>query len=221
MYVFHVEDLDVLEKVIDKQNIIKLGDVQRLNNRESLVPLVIVFMGSLMGFFIVMAYIYLDKSEGVIRALAVSPLPMWVYLFSKTMVIVTTVVVSSTIITIPVMGMQPNYLLFYLMLIISTFAFASLGLLVASFFDNISKAFSVLYFIMIFMMIPAFSFYIPSFDPVWIRFLPTYPLLQVFKEILMVKTDVYYVLTYCCVFLIGGLLVFVLANHRFKKTLTM
>jgi hypothetical protein len=44
-------------------------------------------------------------------------------------------------------------------------------------------------------------------------------MLQGFKEILL-NGDVGYVLTYSFAFLTGGLLLFVLANIRFKKTLT-
>lgn len=221
LYILHNKTPEVVETAVNSQNVRKLGDIQTLNNRENLVPTMVVFMGSLMGFFIVMAYIFLDKTEGVIKAFAVTPSSVWKYLLSKTMVIMTTVVISSSIITIPVLGTQPNYFLFYLLLLISTFAFASLGLLVASFFDTISKAFGVLYFFMIALMIPAFSYYIPSFDPVWLRFFPTYPLLQSMKEIFMVSTDVGYVLTYSGIFLVGGIILFILANFRFKKTLTV
>ena len=97
---------------------------------------------------------------------------------------------------------------------------ASLGLLVASFFDSISKAFGVMYVIMIALMIPVFSYYIPSFDPLWLRFFPTYPMLQGFKDILL-NGDAGYVLTYSLIFLAGGLVLFVLAHIRFKKTLTV
>jgi len=221
LYVLHNKSLDVVNAAVDNQVVTKLGDIQTLNNRENLVPVMVVFMGSLMGFFIVVAYIFLDKSEGVIRAFAVTPSPVWKYLLSKTMVIITTVILSSSIITIPVLGTQPNYLLFYLLLIISTFTFASFGLLIASFYDNISKAFGILYIFMIAMMIPAFSYYIPSFDPMWLKFFPTYPLLQSMKEIIMINTNISYVLTYSAVFLSGGILLFVLANYRFKITLTV
>jgi ABC-2 type transport system permease protein len=177
-------------------------------------------MGSLMGFFIVMAYIFYDKDEGVIRAFAVTPSSIWKYLITKIFVILTTVVISSSIITIPVMGGQPNYFLFYPFLLVTTFAIAALGLLVASFFDNISKSFGVMYVIMLVLMVPAFSYYIPSFDPLWIRVFPTYPILQGFKEILL-NGDAGYVLTYSLAFLTGGLVLFVLADNRFKKTLTV
>jgi len=220
LYISHSESPSVINAKKDKQVVRTLEVMETLNNRENLVPVFLVFAGSLMGFFIVLAYIYYDKAEGVIRAFAVSPSPMWKYLITKIFVILSTVIVSSSIVTIPVMGWQPNYVLFYIFLIITTFAIASLGMLVASFFDSIAKSFGVMYAIMIALMIPAFSYYIPSFDPLWIRFFPTYPMLQGFKEILL-NGDAGYVLTYSLVFLAGGLLLFVLADKRFQKTLTV
>ena len=220
LYISHSKSPGVINAKKDKQVVTTLGAMETLNNRENLVPLFIAYIGSLMGFFIVMAYIFYDKAEGVIRAFAVTPSSMWKYLVTKIFVILTTVVVSSSIITIPVMGGQPNYLLFYIFLLTTTFAIASLGLMVASFFDNISKAFGVMYGIMIALILPGFSYYIPSFDPLWIRFFPTYPMLQGFKEILL-NGDAGYVLTYSLSFLAGGLMLFFLAKTRFKKTLTV
>ncbi|MFC1861599.1 ABC transporter permease [Chloroflexota bacterium] len=220
LYISHSKSPSVINAKKDRQVVRTLGVMETLNNRENWVPVFVVFLGSLIGYFIVIAYIFYDKAEGVIRAFAVTPSAMWKYLISKVFVILSTVVVSSSIITIPVMGGQPNYLIFYIFLLITTFAMASLGLLIASFFDSIAKAFGVMYGIMIALMIPAFSYYIPSFDPVWIRFFPTYPMLQGFKDILL-NGDAGYVLTYSLVFLAGGLVLFVLADIRFKKTLTV
>jgi fluoroquinolone transport system permease protein len=220
LYISHSKSPSVINARKDKQVVRTLGVTETLNDRENLVPVFIVYMGSLMGFFIVMAYVFYDKAEGVIRAFAVTPSPIWKYLITKIFVILTTVLVSSSIITIPVMGGQPDYLLFYVFLVATTFAMASLGLFVSSFFDSISKAFGVMYAIMISLMIPIFSYYIPSFNPLWLRFFPTYPMLQGFKEILL-NNDGGYVLVYSLVFLAGGLTLFVLADRNFKKTLTV
>ncbi|MCK5154804.1 MAG: ABC transporter permease [Spirochaetales bacterium] len=220
LYILHNETPDVIEAQKDAQVVRTLDITEKLNNRQNLVPVFIAFMGSLMGFFIVMAYIYLDKAEGVIRAFAVTPSSIWKYLITKIMVILSTVIVSTSIITIPVMGGQPNYLLLYVFLLTTTFFMASLGLLAASFFDTLTKSFGAMYGIMIALMIPAFSYFIPSFDPIWLRFFPTYPMLQGFKEILL-HGDAGYVLTFTFVFLAGGLVLFLLANIRFKKTLTV
>lgn len=221
LYIIHNEDSGTVQAAYDKQEVTQLEKTELLNNRQNLIPVVVVLMGALLGLFMVMAYIFLDKDEGVISAFAVTPSPMWKYLLSKTLVILTTVTISSSIFTIPIMGAQPNYPLFYLLLLISSFAFSSLGLFISSFFDNISKAFGVLYIVVIAMALPAFSYFVPSFDPLWLRFFPTYPILQGMKEIMMVGTDVGYVLFYSGVFLVGGLALFVLANQRFKKSLTV
>ncbi|MFC1873657.1 ABC transporter permease [Chloroflexota bacterium] len=220
LYILHNESPNVIATMKDAQTIRTLEVTESLNNRENLVPVFIAYMGSLMGFFIVLAYIFYDKAEGVIRAFAVTPSSIWKYLISKILVILTTVVVSSSIITIPVMGGQPNYLLFYILLLVTTFAIAAFGLFVSSFFDSIAKSFGVMYAVIIALIIPVFSYYIPSFDPLWLRFFPTYPMLQGFKETLL-NGDTGYVLTYSLVFLAGGIVFFVLANMRFKKTLTV
>jgi len=135
-------------------------------------------------------------------------------------VILTTVLISSSIVVMPIMKLKPNYVLFYVYLIASSFLFSCLGLLVASFFDNISKAFGVLYLLMMGLMLPAFSYFISSFDPLWIRFLPTYPLLEGFKGIMRGQGEVTYVLTYSAIFIVGGFILLALANVKFKKSLT-
>lgn len=221
LYILHTFSGDDVEAKLATQVTREIGSSERLNNREAFVPIFIGFSGALMGFFIIMSYIFLDKSQGVIRAFAVTPSSVWKYLLSKTFVILTTVVISSSIVVIPIMGFKPNYPLLYLFLIVSSFAFSSLGLLVASFFDNISKAFGVLYLILIAMMVPGFSYYIGSFDPVWLRFFPTYPLLEGFKGIIKGQPDVGYVLFYSLVFVISGVILLALSNSRFKKSLTV
>jgi hypothetical protein len=220
LYILHSESPGVIDAKKDRQVVRTLEEAETLNNRENLVPVFLVFAGSIMGFFIVLSYIFYDKNEGVIKAFAVTPSAMWKYLLTKIFVILTTVIVSSSIIAIPVMGGQPNYLLFYIFLLITTFAMASLGLFISSFFDTIAKAFGVMYATMVLLMVPVFSYYIPSFNPLWLRFFPSYPMLQGFKEILL-NGDITYVLTYSLVFLAGGLAMFALADLRFRKTLTV
>jgi hypothetical protein len=221
LYVVHNEKSTILQTHMNRQQVRELGSDQTLNNRENMVPLFITFAGSLMGFFIVMAYIFLDKDEGVIKAFAVTPSSVRTYLLSKTGVILTTVLISTSIITIPVMGFKPNYPFLYLYLIVSTFTFAELGLLVAGFYDSFDKAFGALYLVMVVLMVPAFSYLIPSFDPVYLRFFPTYPILQGFKDILLNVPDMGYVLTYSLVFLIAGVLLFWAAQRQLSKRLSV
>ena len=219
--VLNLGSLAELQAASEQISVRTLDTFDSLNNRQNILPIYLAFAGSIMGFFIVMAYIFLDKDEGVIKAFAVTPSSVWKYLLTKTMIIMTTELVCATIITIPIMGGQPNYLLFYPFLLVTTFAFAALGLLISSFFDNISKSFGILYAFMILLLLPAFSYFIPSFDPLWLRFFPTYPILTGYKQILITGGDVGYVLLYTGVFLVGGIILFLISNFRFKKTLTV
>lgn len=221
LYLTNTLTLADIEDELDNQDVVELGSSERLSNKENIVPVYVVFAGSLMGFFIIISYLFLDKGEGVIKAIAVTPSSIWSYLLSKTFVILTTVVISSSIVVIPIMGLKPNYFLFYGFLIITTFAFSALGLLIGSFFKSISQSFGILYFIMIVLMIPAISYYASAFNPTWIQFFPTMPILIAFKGILLGQADWAYVGIYSGVFLIAGFGLLYLANIKFKKSLTL
>lgn len=221
LYILHSGSAQELRQITENTVVIKQDHTETLNNRQNLIPPLIVLTGSVMGFFIVIAYVYLDKSEGVIKAFAVTPSPVWKYLFSKTLVIMTTVLLSCSVITVPVMRTQVHYPLFYLLLLISTFAFAALGLLVASFFDSMTKSFGVLFGGMMVMMIPMLAYFVPLFDVWWIRILPTYPLMRAMKEAITVNGDFFYILLCCFIFAIVGLALFLLSCRRFAKTLTL
>ena len=117
------------------------------------------------------------------------------------------------------MGLQPSYGLFYLLLIAASFLFTSLGLVVASCFPSMGKAFGSLYLLMILLMLPMIPYYAGSFDPRWIHFLPSYPVLMSFRQILQGQPEQRYVLLTIGGCMAGGIAVLELAAGRFRKTL--
>lgn len=220
--VFHNEDFDTVEAAFDAQDVRALETEHSiLTDKENVIPSLLVFNGSLMGLFVIASYIFLDKKEGVIKAYAVTASSVWQYLLSKAGVLALTSTVTSLIIVVPIMGLQPNYPLMILFLLTSGFFASALGLLLSSFYDNITQAFGVLYLLIILLMLPNIAYFIPSWDPVWMTYIPTYAMLQSFKEILLTSSDVSYVLTASLGFLIVGVALFLFANVRFKKTLTV
>ncbi len=220
--VFHNEEMDVLSDAFDTQEVRALYEDQvLLSDRQNVVPSFITFNGSLMGMFILAAYIFLDKKEGVIKAYAVTTSPVWHYLLSKVGVVTVTSLITTFIITVPVMGGQPNYLAMFIFLLTTGFAASALGLVLASFYDEIVQAFGVLFVLVIAMMLPNIAYFIPTWDPSWIQFIPSYTMLEGFKEILLPGGDVTYVMFASLSFLIAGLILFLFANSRFKKTLTI
>lgn len=196
-------------------------NINPLSDRQNMVPVFLTFNGSLMSLFIIAAYVFLDKSEGLIKAYAVTASSVEQYLMSKIGVIILTSIVTALIMTLPIMGFQANYLLLFLFLITSGFFAASLGLYITSFYEDITQAFGVLYIVIMIMILPNISYFTPSWDPNWIKIIPSYIMLQSFKEIISVNGNIAYVLLASLGFLVLGLGIFILANHRFKKTLSL
>ena len=219
LYVLHTFDVDVVEAQMDLQNEIVIGTVPRLNTRQAVVPVYVALACCLMGIFMVCAYVFLDKQENVVRAFLVTPGTVHQYLIGKILLILTVNLISATVVTLPVMGSQPSYGLFYLLLIAASFLFTSLGLVVASFFPSMGKAFGSLYLLMILLMLPMIPYYAGSFDPRWIHFLPSYPVLMCFKQILQGQPQISEVLLTAGGCLAGGAGLLELAAVAFRRTL--
>lgn len=218
--ILHVEPTETLEMTMDSQDVRPLSsNYEFLSDKENMMPSVLVFNGALMGLFIIAAYIFLDRQEGVIKAYAITPSPVWQYLMSKIGVIMVTSIVSSFIVLIPIMKSRPDYLLLLVLLVTTAFFASSLGLLIASFYNNIMQAFGSLYVFMMLMIIPNIAYFMPSWSPSWVKVIPSYQMLEGFKSVLLGNGDWQYILTISGGFLVVGIILFVLSNYRYKKTL--
>ncbi|GAB6088827.1 ABC transporter permease [Spirochaeta dissipatitropha] len=196
-------------------------DSERLSDRQHVLPVYLTMNVGLMGLFIIAAYIFLDKDEGVIKAYAVAPVQIWQYLASKLMIMTVIGLGTSLLTVLAIVGMQVNYPL----LILAVFAFnlfgSSVGLFISSFFDSMVKAMGALYLAVMIMMIASISYFMPSFNPLWMQFMPSYPMLFSFRELLLANGDVAYVLRNSLMFLLLSAVFFSMATARFKKTLTV
>lgn len=208
--------------VLETQSVVKLSeDLDVLSDKENILPSLLTFNGSLMGLFIIAAYVFLDKKEGIVTAYAVTASKVWVYLMSKVGVLMLTSVFTSLLLIVPVMGFGPNYGLILVFLLASGFFSSALGLVVTSFYENIMQAFGVIYLIMVAMLLPNIAYFIPGWNPVWIKFIPSYYFLYAFKEGLVNHGDIGFILMSSGGLLLLGILLFLFANYRFKKTLTV
>lgn len=222
MLIFHNEDMKEVEKIFNAQDVRALSEnVEMLTDRENIIPSFFTFNGSIMGLFIIAAYIFLDKKEGVIKAYAVTASSVWQYLMSKVLVITVTSVVTTFIIALPVLGFKINYLLLFVFLVTTGFFASSLGLLIASFYKDIMQAFGAIYVFMMAFILPNVAYFIPSWEPTWIKIIPTHPMLMGFKEIILKDGDTTYVLMTSLGFLLAGAVLFIISNIRYKKTLTV
>lgn len=218
--ILHIESSETIQQVVDNQDVRPLStNFESFSDRENMLPSVLVFNGALMGLFIIAAYIFLDRQEGVIKAFALTPAPVWQYLMSKIGVIMLTSIVSSLLVIVPIMKARPDYPLLLGLLVTSAFFSSSLGLLIASFYQNIMQAFGALYGFMMLMIIPNVAYFMPSWNPSWVKLIPSYYMLEGFKSTLLGSNNWQYLLTISGGFLLTGLILFALSNTRYKKTL--
>jgi ABC-2 type transport system permease protein len=176
-------------------------------------------MNGLMGMLVVIAYLTIDKSSGLIRAMALTPVRTRSYLMSKVLVVLTTSLGSSLVVTVPVMGAQPDYPLFILTAALVSVLSSIIGLWIASFFEDVKSAFGVIILMMVLLMLPSMSYIIPAFAPLWMKLMPTYPMLQAVKETLLPSPDTGYVLLVCAGMAAASALLLWGADLRYKKTL--
>ncbi len=75
---------DALDAYSDNIEVRSLYEnVKPLSDRENMIPVFLTYNGSLMSLFIIAAYIFLDKNEGIIKAYAITASSVWHYLLSK------------------------------------------------------------------------------------------------------------------------------------------
>jgi hypothetical protein len=118
-------------------------------------------------------------------------------------------------------GLKANYWYIILLLIACNFFGSAVGLFISSFFDSMSKAMGWLYVSIMILAFASISYYLPAFSPWIIRILPSYPMLFAFREALYEISDAGYIYANVAGFAVGGVIIFMLANWHFKKTLTV
>jgi hypothetical protein len=197
------------------------GGKEKLSDRLNMLPVFLVFNSSLMGLFIIAAYIFMDKDEGTIKAFVVTPARVWEYLLSKVGVMLVMGLITGLITTVFIAGTKVHYLHLILLLVVTNAFGSCLGLYIASFYDSFMKSIGVMYIVVIVLTFSTISYYMPAFSPIIIKLLPSYPMLFAFRETLLAEPKLAYIYGNIVLFCILALIFFLLANRRFKKTLTI
>lgn len=197
------------------------GNVEKLPDKVNILPVFLGLNAAFMGLFIIAAYIFLDKDEGTIKAFAVAPAKVWHYLASKMGVMLVAGLMSGLLATIIIAGSKANYLHLILLLIGCNIFGSALGLFISSFFDTMVKAMGWLYLSVIVFAFASVSYYMPAFSPWFIRILPSYPMLFAFRETLFEVSNLQYIYTTAGGFALAAIVLFLLSNYRFKRTLTI
>ncbi len=216
---------NIASKLPDYQNVTNIVTIEegkeKLSDRLNMLPVFLVFNSSLTGLFIIAAYIFMDKDEGTIKAFVVTPARVWEYLLSKVGVMLVMGLITGLITTAFIAGPKAHYLHLIFLLIVTNVFGSCLGLFIASFYDSFMKSMGAMYIIIIVLTFSTISYYMPAFSPVIIRLLPSYPMLFAFRETFLSEPKLAYIYGNIALFCVLGLVFFLLANRRYKKTLTV
>lgn len=194
---------------------------EKLPDRINLLPVFLVMNSSFIGMYIISSYIFLDKDEGTIKAIAVTPATVAHYLLSKMGIMLVTGLITGLITVLAVAGSKVHIIHFMIFLTICNAFGSALGLLISSFYDTMIKAFGTLYVVIIIFGLTAVSYFTPAFSPLYIRILPSYPMLYGFRQTLVSQPDLAYIYTWAGIFSLLAIVIFWAANKRFQKTITV
>lgn len=196
------------------------GKQEDLPVNKNILPLILLMEPVLMGFILIAALIFMEKEEGTIKAYMVSPGRIYEYLASKIMVMLILGLISALIVSILVAGLKPDYFFLLILIALGSIAASSTGLIMASFFYNISQSTIWMVIITIVISLPAISYFMPGFAPLYIKILPTYPLLFAIREAVFPSGNTGLIYSTMLIFFALSLTSYYLAVLAYKRNLS-
>jgi|GEM_PF-3635567 len=166
------------EYAIDYDVVTLHPGMEKVSYQDNFLPIFIVMESSFIGFFLISVMLFMEKDQRMHTAYLVSPGGLTEHLLSKVLVMLLLGYVSAFGITLAVRGFDANFYRLWLTVTVSSFLSSSLGLLMGAIFNSLQKAMFLLLSFVFLLMMPVLSFAFPVFTPGWIKFLPTYPMLQ-------------------------------------------
>lgn len=159
-------------------------NAEKIPVKNALIPVFLVMESAFIGMFLVASYVFMDKSDGTIKAYAVSPGKLWQYLLSKVMMFVVFGWLSGFLTLIALRGFSFNFLHVFLLLTIFNIFGTILGLILAAFFDSLQSSMIWILLVAAVFGVTTVSYLMPSFSPAVVRWMPTYPMQFAFREAL-------------------------------------
>lgn len=184
-----------------------------------ILPIFIVMESSFIGYILIAVLLFMEKEQRMHTAFLVSQGRVADHLLSKALVMLILGLISAFGTVIFLRGLDFNPIYLFLFLIVSSFFGSSLGLLIGSFFDSLSKSMLWIMVSMAVLVIPVISYVYPAFSPLWVKIIPTYTMIYAAGEILMDSLGSAIFYKYLLLILVEGICMFVLAHLFFKRAL--
>ncbi len=144
-------------------------------------PVFICFEALMVGFILGGALMLAEKQDGTVRALRVSPFGAAKYVLAKTLLFSLIGTVYASLICLMTVGVSIQWGLFLLLSFFGTAIFTMIGLAYTSPFRDMSGWFFSMVVLLSVNMLPVISYSSPSFTPLWMRLIPSYPILMAYR----------------------------------------
>lgn len=191
----------------------------RIPFNHSLIPVLLFSDAGMLGLLLIAALIFFEKGEGTLKAYLVTPGRIWEYLLSKALSLALVAVSFTLILVVPVLGTGPNYLHLLGVMALGAILTALLGALAAVWFDNLSQFLFPAIGLIALLSLPAVAYFVPSFSPLWIRWLPTYPMIFGLREAAFPSGNPEIVTSAMAILLAVDLLLLFLTSLAFRRRL--
>lgn len=147
-------------------------------------PIFICFEALMVGFILGGALMLSEKQDGTIKALRVSPLSASKYILAKTLLFSVIGMLYASLICILTVGVSINWGLFLLLSFCGTAIFTMIGLAYTTPFRDMSGWFFSMVVLLSVNMLPVISYTSPMFTPLWMKLIPSYPILMAYRSAL-------------------------------------
>lgn len=192
-------------------------DSEKIPANKRILPLFLVMEPTMLGFVLIAALIFMEKDEGTVSAYRVTPGRLPEYLASKITLMLVLGWISTLLSTYFVVGRDADYVRLFLLVTFGSIFASSMGLILASFFDNVSQSVIWIIIISLFISLPFISYFVPSFAPVYLRFIPTYPLLFAIREVLFPSGNMLIVTSTLATFILFSIISYILAIFTYQR----
>ncbi len=157
---------------------------QTIPFNKRMTPIFICFEALIIGFILGGALMLSEKEEGTIRALRISPMGVDRYLISKAVLFSVIAVLYAVLMAFFCVGFGFPVLRFIILSFFGSAIFSLIGLTFSTLFKDMSSWFFSMALLLSINMLPVVAYSDPSFSPLWIRGIPSYPIIFAYEKIL-------------------------------------
>ncbi|HOP11154.1 MAG TPA: hypothetical protein PK629_06665 [Oscillospiraceae bacterium] len=145
-------------------------------------PIFICFEALLTGFILGGALMLAEKEDGTVNVLRISPTGTARYLISKSLLFSVIGTLYATLICVFTIGFDIAWDVFLPLAFFGTLIFTLIGLAYTTLFHEMSGWFFSMVVLLGINMLPVISYTTPAFSPLWMKFIPSYPILFAFQK---------------------------------------